>query len=98
MPVPIYVRDVQRLIGQFIALNRFMSKLAKRCLPFFKKLRRVPNFEWVGECQEAFDDLKRYLSSAHVLSSPLLGEELLIYFVTLKQAISVVLVSKEGGI
>lgn len=45
MPKPTCMSDVQRLMGQFMVLNRFMFKSVKRCLPFFKKLIKVPNFE-----------------------------------------------------
>ncbi|XP_021629005.1 uncharacterized protein LOC110627076 [Manihot esculenta] len=97
MPEPTCVRDVQRLTGRVVALNRFMSKLVDRCLPFFKKLRKVPNFEWTEDCQQAFKSLKQYLSSLHVLSNPLAEKELLIYLAASEQAISVVLVREEGG-
>lgn len=97
MPEPTYVRDVQRLTGRVVALNRFMSRLAKRCLPFFKKLRKVSNFEWIEDCRKAFEELKCYLSLPHVLSSPLEGEELLIYLSASEQAVSAVLVRVEGG-
>ena len=75
MPEPTCVRDVQRLTGRVVALNRFMSRSAEKCLPFFKKLRKVPNFEWTEDCKKAFTELKKYLSSPHVLSSPVKGEE-----------------------
>lgn len=97
MPEPTCVRDVQRLAGRVVALNRFMSRSAERCLPFFKKLRKVPNFEWTEDCREAFKELKSYLSLPHVLSSPLEGEELLIYLSASEQAVSAVLVRVEGG-
>ncbi|XP_043816626.1 uncharacterized protein LOC122724822 [Manihot esculenta] len=97
MPEPTCVRDVQRLTGRVVALNRFMSRLAERCLSFFKKLRKVPNFEWTKDCREAFKELKSYLSSPHVLSSPLEGEELLIYLSASEQVVSAVLVRVEGG-
>lgn len=45
MPEPTSIRDAQRLTGRVVALNRFMSRSSERCLPFFKKLRKVPNFE-----------------------------------------------------
>ncbi|XP_043809729.1 uncharacterized protein LOC122723055 [Manihot esculenta] len=89
-------RDVQRLTGRVVALNRFMARSAEMCLPFFKKLRKVPNFEWTEDCQKAFKELKIYLSLPHVLNSPLEGEELLIYLSASKQAISAVLVRVEG--
>ncbi|XP_043804435.1 uncharacterized protein LOC122721306 [Manihot esculenta] len=97
MPELTCVRDVQRLTGRVVALNRFMSRSTERCLSFFKKLRKVPNFEWTEDCREAFKELKSYLSSPHVLSSPLEGEELLIYLSASEQAISAVLVRVEGG-
>ncbi|XP_043818212.1 uncharacterized protein LOC122725251 [Manihot esculenta] len=97
MPEPTCVRDVQRLTGRVVALNRFMSRSAERCLPFFKKLRKFSNFEWTEDCQEAFKELKCYLSSPHVLSNPLEGEELLIYLSASEQVVSVVLVRVEGG-
>ncbi|XP_021598923.2 uncharacterized protein LOC110604950 [Manihot esculenta] len=74
-----------------------MSRSAERCLPFFKKLRKVSNFEWTEDCQKAFKELKCYLSSPHVLSIPLEGEELLIYLSASEQAISAVLVRVEEG-
>ncbi|XP_021602300.1 uncharacterized protein LOC110607485 [Manihot esculenta] len=97
MTEPTYVRDVQRLTGRVVALNRFISRSAERCFSFFKKLRKVPNFEWIEDCREAFKELKCYLSSPHVLSSPLEGEELLIYLSASEQAVSAVLVRVEGG-
>ena len=74
-----------------------MSRSAEKCLPFFKKLRKVPNFEWTEDCQKAFTELKEYLSSPHVLSSPIKGEELLIYLAASEQAVSAVLVRVEEG-
>ena len=97
MPEPTCVRDVQRLTGRVVALNRFMSRSAEKCLPFFKKLRKVPNFEWTEDCREAFKELKSYLSSPHVLSRPMKGEELLIYLAASEQAVSAVLVRVEEG-
>ena len=55
------VKEVQSLNGKIAALNRFVSKEMERCLPFFRTLRK--SFEWTDECQKAFEDLKKYLSS-----------------------------------
>lgn len=45
---------------------------------------------------KGFYNLKKYISSTHVLSSPLAREELLIYLATIEQVVSAVLVSGEG--
>ncbi|XP_021594341.1 uncharacterized protein LOC110601499 [Manihot esculenta] len=88
----------KRLAGRVVALNRFMSKSAERCLPFLKKLQKVLNFEWSEDCQKAFKSLKEYLSSPHMRSSPLVEEELLIYLAMSEQAVGVVLVREGMGI
>jgi hypothetical protein len=38
--------DVQNLTDKIVTLNTFMSKLAKRSLPFFTVQRSSNNFEW----------------------------------------------------
>ncbi|GFY88915.1 hypothetical protein Acr_06g0008550 [Actinidia rufa] len=42
MNSPRNVREVQQLTGRVAALNRFVSKSADKCLPFFKILRKKP--------------------------------------------------------
>ena len=69
-------------------LSHFISRLDDRSLPFFKALRKHDNFEWTQEAQEAFDDLKRYLSSAPLLTTPKLGEVLLLYLAASPEAVS----------
>ena len=75
------VEEVQSLNGKIAALNRFVSKATDTCLPFFRILRK--SFEWMDECQKAFEDLKKYLSSLPLLSPSKLGEELYLYIAVL---------------
>nr|POF24391.1 retrovirus-related pol polyprotein from transposon opus [Quercus suber] len=42
------VKEVQNLNGKIAALNRFVSKVTDKCLPFFCTLRK--SFEWMDEC------------------------------------------------
>ena len=56
-------KEVQKLTGMTAALNRFISRLAERCRPFFRLLHKWQGFEWTAECAEAFQQLKDYLSS-----------------------------------
>ena len=90
---PKTVKEVQSLNGKIATLNRFVSKAINKCLPFFRTLRK--SFEWTGECQKAFKDLKKYLSSAPLLSLSKLGEELYLYLVVSQVAVSTVLVREE---
>ena len=75
------IKEVQSLNGKIVALNRFVSKATDKCLPFFHILRK--SFEWTNECQKAFEELKKYLSSPPLLSLSKLGEELYLYLAIL---------------
>ena len=92
---PRSMKAVQSLNGKVVALNRFFSKTTDKCLPFFRILKK--SFEWTDECQKAFEDLKKYLSSPPLLSSSMLGEELYLYIAVSQAAVSAALVRDEGG-
>ena len=77
------------------ALNRFVSKVTDKCLPFFRILRK--SFEWTDECQKAFKDLKKYLSSPPLLSPSRPGEELYLYRAVSQAVVSAALVREEEG-
>ncbi|GLU23410.1 hypothetical protein SLE2022_394160 [Rubroshorea leprosula] len=96
MEPPRTVKDVQRLTGRVAALHRFIARSAERCLPFFKALREPKNFQWTNECQQAFDELKRYLASAPLLSKPVDGECLYLYLGVTQEAVSSVLLREEN--
>ncbi|CAL9025660.1 unnamed protein product, partial [Prunus brigantina] len=49
---------------------------------------------WTPECDQAFQDLKNYMSKAPLLSKPLLGEVLLLYLSVSTIAVSSVLIRK----
>jgi hypothetical protein len=46
MKAPTCIKDVQNLTGCMAALNRFISKLGERGLPFFKLLMHQEKFVW----------------------------------------------------
>ena len=52
-------------------------------------------FEWSEEANRAFEDVKKYLTSAPVLVSLKLEETLLIYLAATPQAVSAVLVAER---
>uniref|UniRef100_A0A2N9HNT3 Uncharacterized protein n=1 Tax=Fagus sylvatica TaxID=28930 RepID=A0A2N9HNT3_FAGSY len=86
-------KEVQRLTGRVAALNRFMSRSTDKCLPFFKTLKKA--FEWTDECQQAFEELKRYLAKPPLLSPSKQGEELYLYLAVSPTAVSSALVREE---
>ena len=43
-------KEVQKLTGMTAALNRFISRSADRCRPFFLLINKWKGFEWTDEC------------------------------------------------
>ena len=44
------VKEVQKLTRRIATLNRFISKVTDKCLPFFKTLKRA--FAWIDKCEK----------------------------------------------
>jgi hypothetical protein len=57
MGPPHCIKDVQKLIGYMAALNRFISRLGGKGLPFFKLFKKAGKFEWTNEANDAFEKL-----------------------------------------
>ena len=90
MASPKTVKEVQKLTGRIAALNRFVSKVTEKCLPFFKTLKQAS--AWTNECEVAFQELKHYLSNPPLLSPSKEGENLYLYLAVSAIAIRVALV------
>ena len=93
MKPPRNVKEVQSLNGKVAALNRFVSRATDKCLPFFRTLKK--SFEWTDECQQAFEELKAYLSAPPLLSPSQPGEELFLYLAISPTAVSAALIKEE---
>jgi hypothetical protein len=92
MRPPARIKDVQKLAGSLAALSRFISRLAKRALPFFKLLRKSGPFSWTEEAERAFQEVKQHLVSLPILVAPESGEPLYLYIAVAFEAVSMVLV------
>ena len=90
------VKEVQRLNSKVAALNRFVSRAMDKCLPFFHTLKN--SFEWMAKCQQAFEDLKTYLSSPPLLSPSQPREELFLYLAISLAAVSAALIREEDKV
>ena len=93
MQPPKTTKDVQRLTGRVATLNRFMSRSTDKYLPLFKTLKKA--FEWTDECQQAFEELKKYLTEPPLLSPSKQGEELYLYLAVSPTVVSSALIREE---
>ena len=91
-------KEVQKLTGMTTALNRFISRLADKCIPFFLLLHKWKGFEWIEECAMAYQQLKEYLSRPPIMSSPKVDEVLFAYLAIASYSISFVLTRVDSGI
>lgn len=53
-------------------------------------------FEWAAESQIAFDQLKEFLATLHLLKQPEMGYPLIVYLAVGEESISLVLVREDG--
>jgi hypothetical protein len=95
MRPPARIKEVQKLTGCLAALSQFISRLAEQTLPFFKLLRKSGPFVWTDDAEEAFQELKRYLTSPPIVVAPEPGEPLLLYIAATAEAVSMVLVAER---
>ena len=79
-------------------LNRFISRSADRCRPFFQLLNKWKGFEWFEECALAFQQLKEYLSRPPIMSRPEEDELLFTYIAVASHAVSLVLIRVDDGV
>jgi hypothetical protein len=96
---PATIKDVQKLTGCLAALNRFISRLGERGLPFFKLVKCQDKFQWMKEAEQAVQELKQHLQSPPALTAPLPGEDLLLYIAATTHVVSSAIIverSEEG--
>ncbi|XP_072060454.1 uncharacterized protein [Arachis hypogaea] len=94
---PTTVKEVQRLTGRLAALSRFLPCLAAKSFSFFQCLKKTTkHFSWNQRCEEAFSNLKQFLSKPPVLQKPKLGEPLHLYLSVTDVTISSVLITENN--
>ena len=90
--------EVQHLTGCITALSRLISKSMEHYLSFFKTLRQAQSFQWNEDCQNSFQQLKEYLISPPLLTSPQPDDILFVYLAVSPTSVSSVLVCEEGTV
>ncbi|CAA7059312.1 unnamed protein product [Microthlaspi erraticum] len=83
-------RTYRRIEQIHLALNRQMS-------PLLPMLRSNKKFEWDEKCEDAFKQLKEYLTTPPILVKPEEGETLFLYIAISSTAVSGVLVREDRG-
>jgi len=74
-PQPKNVKDVRKFLGLANYYRRFIKDFARIARPMNVLTRKDEKWQWEGEQQKAFDELKRVFTSKPVLAAPDLNKE-----------------------
>jgi hypothetical protein len=94
---PTNVSEIQSFLGLAGYYRRFIQDFSKIAKPMTKLLKKNKDFEWTGECQASFQELKKHLTSAPVLVLPDLTKKFDIYCDASRQGIGCVFM-QEGQV
>nr|GEV17989.1 hypothetical protein [Tanacetum cinerariifolium] len=102
MQSPKTLRETQSLSEKLAALNRVLSKLAERSLPFFEMLKNITKenkdeYRWIEAAEKAFQELKKLIMELPTLTTPIKKEPLFIYLATSRDAVIGVLIAERVG-
>ena len=92
MKLPTCLKDVQKFTECLASLSQFVSRLGEKALPLYQLMKKSTGFTWTPQADSAFNDLKRMLSTAPVLASPLPNDPMLLYIAATNRVVSVVIV------
>jgi hypothetical protein len=96
---PIQLRDVQKFAGCLASLSRFVSRLGEKAMPLYQLMKKTDHFVWSQRADDAFNDLKRALSTTPILAALAPWEPMLLYIAATPRVINVVIMverTKEG--
>jgi len=89
-------------VRSFLTLTRYRTRFVKDFLRIASSLtnllRKMTKFEWSHKCEEVFQELKRWLTTAHILTLPVEGKEYTIYSVASRNSLDCVLMQDDEGI
>ena len=89
------IRSFRGLAGYY---RKFVEGLSKLASPLTKLTRKEEKFVWPEACQQSFDELKRKLTSALVLTLPLGQDGYTVYCDASRQGLGCVLMQHENVI
>ena len=70
LPSPTNVKTVRQFLGHAHFYRRLIKDFSKIAEPLYKLLEKDAKFEWNVECQQRFERLKAYLTTAPIVRAP----------------------------
>ncbi|KAG9453408.1 hypothetical protein H6P81_006312 [Aristolochia fimbriata] len=88
---PRNVSELKSFQGHLAYIRRFISNLVGICQPFSGLLKKDTPFEWDQSCQNAFNNIKAYLTMPLVLVAPIVDRPLLSYIAAQEKSVGALL-------
>ena len=95
LPTPTSIKDVRSLLGMTNYYRTSLPNYAKVAEPLIQLTRKNVRFAWNDERQIAFDELKRLLTSSHVMAPPDLNRKYKLYTDACGYAVGGILVQES---
>ena len=76
---PTNVFEIRSFLGLAGYYRKFVGDFSRIAAPMTRLTRKGVKFDWNEECENAFQELKRKLTTAPVLTAPISGELFTIY-------------------
>ncbi|KAI5349399.1 hypothetical protein L3X38_002286 [Prunus dulcis] len=95
MPEPRNLHELKSLQGRLAFIRQFISNLAGRCQPFSRLMKKDVPFVWDEACHNAFESIKKYLSSSPLLGAPIPGKQLKLYIAAQERSIGALLAEEN---
>ena len=95
MQPPRNLKELRGLQGRLAYIRRFISNLSGRCQPFGKLMKKGVSFIWDDACQQAFEEIKQYLTQPLVLTAPVSGKPFLVYVRAMNHSLGALLAQND---
>ncbi|KAM2564753.1 hypothetical protein TB2_013013 [Malus domestica] len=95
MPEPRNLHELKSLQGWLAFIRCFISNLAGRCQPFSQLMKKDVPFVWDKACNNAFESIKKYLSSPPVMGAPVPGKPLILYIAAQESSVGALLAQEN---
>jgi hypothetical protein len=70
LPLPMTAKGVRSFLGHVGFYRRFIKDFSKISRPLYALLAKDTKFEWTNKCMEAFNTLKKLLTSTPIMMAP----------------------------
>jgi hypothetical protein len=89
--------DVRSFLGLVGYYRRFIENFSKIAKPMTELLKNNTKFKWSEACEKSFQELKKRLTTAQVLTLPDIKKDFVVYCEASKQGLGCVLM-QEGKV